>query len=117
MTKINSALSIRIDLANGTRFGPGKAALLAAIRGEASISGAAKTLGMSYPRALKLIEQMNSAFDSPIVEAQHGGPKGGGARVTAKGLELLRLYNSISHSAQESSERDLKAIESLINSR
>lgn len=117
MTQINSALSIRIDLANGTRFGPGKAALLSAISREASISGAAKALGMSYPRALKLIDQMNSAFNSPIVEAKHGGQKGGGAHVTSKGVELLRLYNSINDGAQQSSKRDLKAIESLAKSK
>jgi molybdate transport system regulatory protein len=117
MTPKDSALSIRIDLANGTRFGPGKAALLTAIQAETSISGAAKSLGMSYPRALKLIEQMNSAFNSPIVEAKHGGQKGGGASVTAKGLELLNLYNRISEDAQRTSKQDIQAIENLIKSR
>jgi molybdate transport system regulatory protein len=40
-------LSIRIDFASGDRIGPGKIALLEAIRSAGSISGAARSLGMS----------------------------------------------------------------------
>jgi hypothetical protein len=39
---------IRIDLANGDRIGPGKIALLEAIRTKGSISEAARHLGMAY---------------------------------------------------------------------
>ena len=88
-------LSLRIDLPNGTRFGPGKAALLTALREDGSIKAAATRLGMSYPRALKLIEQMNSSFAAPLVETQHGGSDGGGTRVTDLGQEVLDLYTAI----------------------
>jgi len=43
-------LSIGLDLANGDRIGPGKIALLEAIRGEGSISAAARHSGISYRR-------------------------------------------------------------------
>jgi len=43
-------LSIRIDLASGDRIGPGKIALLEAIRSTGSISAGARLLGMSYRR-------------------------------------------------------------------
>lgn len=105
-----SKLSIRIDLANGTRFGPGKAALLKTLAATGSISAAAKQLGMSYPRALKLIEQMNAAFKSPIVETQHGGRQGGGSVVTEAGHEIIARYERILNRAEASTHGDLKAI-------
>jgi hypothetical protein len=50
MTLPNLRLSIRLDFANGDRIGPGKNALLEAIRAKGSISVAALHLGMSYRR-------------------------------------------------------------------
>ena len=109
-----SKLSIRIDLANGTRFGPGKAALLKALAATGSISAAAKQLGMSYPRALKLIEQMNAAFKMAIVETQHGGKQGGGSVVTAAGHDLITLYERILSRAENTNCDDLSAIAELL---
>ena len=47
----DTGLSIRLDLTGGDRIGPGKIALLKAIRNEGAISAAAKHLRMSYRRA------------------------------------------------------------------
>lgn len=88
-------LSIRIDLPKGARFGPGKAALLRAVIETGSIRSAAERLKMSYPRALKLIEQMNSSFTSPLIKTMHGGSTGGGASATAMGREILVLYDEL----------------------
>lgn len=96
-------LSLRIDLPNGTRFGPGKAALLTALSESGSIRAAAAQLEMSYPRALKLIEQMNASFTAPLVETQHGGADGGGTHVTALGQEILQLYQAICRASEHAS--------------
>lgn len=80
---------------NGQRLGPGKAALLRAIDETETIRSAAETLSMSYPRALKLIEQMNTSFSAPLIETQHGGIQRGGARLTAMGRKVLELYAEI----------------------
>lgn len=92
-------LSVRIDFPGGHRLGPGKATLLAAIQETQSISSAAKNLGMSYPRALKLIDQLNQTFSAPLVNAQHGGAGGGGARLTEIGQHVLDLYNDMLNEA------------------
>src|ERR1043166_7856101 len=81
----STRLSIRIDLASGDRIGPGKIALLEAIRATGSISGAARSLGMSYRRAWLLVEQINDALREPAVTAAMGGRHGGGASATAAG--------------------------------
>ena len=58
-------LSIRIDLSSGDRIGPGKIALLEAIRSTGSISAAARSIGMSYRRAWLLVEEINKRCASP----------------------------------------------------
>lgn len=103
-------LSLRIDLPNGTRFGPGKAALLTALQDTGSIRAAAALLEMSYPRALKLIEQMNASFAQALVETQHGGAEGGGTRVTHLGQEILRLYQAICDASDAASEDTFNAL-------
>jgi len=103
-------LSIRLDLPGGSRFGPGKAALLTAIAEAGSISGGARTLAMSYPRALRLVDEMNTQFKEPLVETYQGGAKRGGARVTATGDEILRLYEEMRAASTAASVPHLKAI-------
>ncbi len=73
-------------------IGPGKADLLAAIAETGSIAAAGRTLDMSYRRAWLLVETMNRCFRSPVVEAAKGGSKGGGARLTMLGAEVLKGY-------------------------
>ena len=99
MPKAGPRLSIRIDLPGGVRFGPGKAALLTAIGELGSLAAAARSLSMSYPRALKLVDDMNAGFPEPLVEKQHGGAGRGGSALTATGRHVLALYRSICDTA------------------
>lgn len=107
-------LSLRIDLGDGARLGPGKAALLTQIAEVGSIGGAATALGMSYPRALKLIAQLNDTFAGPVITTQHGGPKGGGAALTQTGRDILALYNTICAAAETTSGPHLNSLNSLL---
>lgn len=110
---VQSRLSIRIDLGNGERIGPGKIALLKAIEKTGSISAAAKALGMSYPRAWKLTQNLNASFKKTIVDIFQGGPSRGGSKLTPAGLELIILYDQITIKAKMSAQSDLKNIETL----
>jgi len=76
-------------------LGPGKAALLEQIDASGSISKAALALGMSYSRAWRLVETMNSLFRAPLVATSAGGRRGGGAILTAEGRAVLALYRSL----------------------
>jgi len=70
-------LSVRLDLANGKRIGPGKIELLEAIRFKGSITVAAQHLGMSYRLAWVLVQQINDALQQPIaVTTSVGGSRG-----------------------------------------
>lgn len=85
-------LKPRVMLGEVRAMGPGKADLLELIEETGSISAAAKRMKMSYRRAWTLVEAMNGAFKTPLVEASTGGAGGGGARVSEAGKEVLALY-------------------------
>lgn len=86
---------IRILAGSAIALGPGKADLLRAIDETGSISAAARRMRMSYRRAWLLVHTMNECFRSPLVEAEKGGPDGGGARLTATGREVLVHYQDM----------------------
>jgi molybdate transport system regulatory protein len=107
-------LSIRIDLENGDRIGPGKIALLETIRSTGSISAAARALDMSYRRAWLLVEEVNHALREPAVTAETGGRRGGGAVVTRAGEQLVALYRTIESQARTAAGSEFKAIGKLV---
>ncbi len=86
---------VRILVGRGIGMGPGKAALLRAIRETRSISAAGKQFGMSYRRAWLLVEEMNGLFQGPLVAARRGGRGGGGAEVTALGERVVAAYEEL----------------------
>jgi len=107
-------LSIRIDLASGDRIGPGKIALLEAIRSTGSISAAARSIGMSYRRAWLLVDEINQTLREPAVKAETGGSGGGGAMVTPVGERVVGLYRAIESQARTAVGGEFRAIGKLI---
>jgi molybdate transport system regulatory protein len=107
-------LSIRIDLASGDRIGPGKIALLEAIRSSGSISAGARALGMSYRRAWLLVEEINDALREPAVMAETGGRKGGGAALTPVGERVVGLYRAIETHARTAAGGEFRAMGRLV---
>src|ERR1700740_642209 len=92
-------LSIRIDLPSGSRIGPGKIALLEAIRSTGSISAAGPLFRRAYRRAWLLVEEINQTLREPAVTAETGGARGGGAVVTPVGEKVVGLYRAIESQA------------------
>ena len=100
-------LRIRILLAAGEPFGPGKAELLEAIRDSGSIAAAGRRMGMSYQRAWDLVAAMNAHFREPVVAAAKGGARGGGTALTPFGVEILAAYREIETLAAEATAEKL----------
>jgi molybdate transport system regulatory protein len=109
-------LSIRVDLANGDRIGPGKIALLEAIRDAGSISAGARKLGMSYRRAWLLVEEINGSLRTPAVDAATGGRKGGGATLTPTGEKIIALYRAIEEGAHSAANHQFRGAAKLFRS-
>ncbi len=104
-------LSIRVDLDDNGRLGPGKVALLEAIDAHGSISAAGRAMNMSYRRAWDLVSEINASFREPLVISQPGGRHGGGARLTALGADLVRHYRAIETAAAAASAPHLAALD------
>ncbi len=90
--EIAQTVRLRLRLAPGIDFGPGKADLLDGIRETGSISAAGRRMRMSYKRAWQLVDELNRLFDAPLVEAIKGGSGGGGAALTKLGESVLERY-------------------------
>ena len=88
-------IRLHIHVGDSHSLGPGKAALLEAIRETGSISAAARTLGMAYRHAWELVDDLNACFAPGVVEAAPGGREGGGAKLTAFGAELVRRFRAM----------------------
>ncbi|HWA14549.1 MAG TPA: winged helix-turn-helix domain-containing protein [Burkholderiales bacterium] len=95
-------------------MGPGKADLLKAIESTGSISAAARQMDMSYRRAWLLVDTMNQCFRTPLVETATGGSRGGGARVTEFGKEILARYQRMEAKATASVARELEDFADLM---
>jgi molybdate transport system regulatory protein len=74
---------------------PQRIALLAHIAEQGSITRAAKSAGLSYKAAWDAIDELNNLAQKPLVERSVGGRGGGGAKLSAEGERVLRLYKRL----------------------
>ena len=74
---------------------PQRIALLQHIAEQGSITRAAKSAGLSYKAAWDAIDELNNLAQKPLVERSVGGKGGGGAKLTAEGERVLRLYQRL----------------------
>ncbi len=74
---------------------PHRIALLQHIAEQGSITRAAKSAGLSYKAAWDAIDELNNLAQQPLVERSVGGRGGGGAKLSAEGERVLRLYQRL----------------------
>jgi len=70
----------------------GKIIFLEKIHEYGSISKAASAENMSYSKAWKLVDYMNTISEKPLVTKSTGGSGGGGAELTEEGMRVIKLY-------------------------
>ena len=111
-----SSIHTKIQLMSNHQIamGPGKACLLEAIQLKGSISAAAASMGMSYKRAWDLVNIMNNSFNAPLVSTLIGGSKGGGAQVTAFGLQVLIQYREVELKANAVIKDQISALQAML---
>jgi molybdate transport system regulatory protein len=103
-------LSIRVDLATGTRIGPGKVAVLEEIARSGSISAAGRALHISYRRTWELVEDLNATLGAPVVQTAAGGSGGGGASLTDLGQAVVTRYRAIEDECAVVARKHLTAL-------
>jgi molybdate transport system regulatory protein len=78
-----------------TTVGRERIRLLAAVGREGSISAAARSVGLSYKAAWDAIDGMNDLFGQKLVETRSGGRRGGGARLTGPGIQVIEALSRL----------------------
>lgn len=112
---MSTRLTLRLDFDCGQRLGPGKIALLEAIKKTGSISAAGRQFGMAYRRAWLLTDEMNRMFVQPLVAARGGGRNGGGAVLTNLGEEVVALYRDAELKVRGSTSEQVARIERALS--
>ncbi len=107
---VKPTLTLLVDFGTAGGFGPGKAELLERIAERGSIAAAARDMGMSYRRAWLMVDSMNRHIVSDLVATSHGGKRGGGARVTDSGRQVLAAYREAERAAREAAAPHLRAL-------
>jgi molybdate transport system regulatory protein len=93
MTAIVAALILRRG-AQGS-VGGERIALMEAVAAHRSISGAAKSVGLSYKGAWDAVQALNNLADRPLIVTKAGGRLGGFAEVTREGLEVIAAFHAL----------------------
>lgn len=97
-------LHITIIVSDAVLLDPLHVELLDAVDKLHSITAAAKQLKVSYAFAWRLISDLESHFNEPLVNAQRGGRTYGGSSLTDTGREVVSLYRSLHSAASAAAE-------------
>lgn len=112
--KAHAEFHLRVVKGRTRAIGPGKIALLEAIRDTGSISAAARKLRMSYRRAWMLVDDLNRRLAKPVVRAAPGGRDGGGTMLSPTGRKLVTLYRDIERRALRHTAAAARALIGLL---
>ena len=107
-------LTLRVMGKRAPAMGPGKAELIERIAQTGSISAAARAMGMSYRRAWQLVEALNRDYRERVIDTATGGKRGGGARVTSFGQQIVARFRAMEHKASAAIASDLRRFERYI---
>ncbi len=104
-------LTLRVMGKRAPAMGPGKAELIERIAQTGSISAAARAMGMSYRRAWQLVEALNRDYRERMIDTATGGKRGGGARVTPFGRQIVERFRAMEDKASAAIASDLRRFE------
>ncbi len=95
-TKLQIDVKIMLRDAQGEPFmGIGLVWLLAGIAQHRSIARAAREMELSYPKALRMLKNVERGLGQTVVVRRKGGSGHGGAELTPLGRDLLRRYDRL----------------------
>lgn len=96
---------IFVDDNNEKFFGEGPYRLLRGIEDKGSLRATAIDMGMSYTKALKLINNAEAELGFKFITRVTGGKSGGGSCLTKEGKEWLDKYEKYRDACYKENER------------
>lgn len=102
---------IKVTIAKDEKFfGPGIARLLELIEDTGSVKSAVNSMNLSYSKAWKMINIMESELDFQVVERKPGGSGGGESKLTKEGKDFLEKYLLLSKLVTDYSKEKFEEI-------
>lgn len=92
---------VRLHRDNFLLYGKGVSQLLRLCGQHHSLHMAAKTMGMSYRKALRLVARAEDGFGTTILDKSIGGAGGGGSRLTPFGQRLVDDFSRFEEEVEE----------------
>lgn len=86
-------------------FGKGPCMLLCAIEEKGSLRAAAASMGLSYSKAIQMVQRAESAFGFPLTEKTIGGKGGGGSQLTADARLLIEKFQTYEEACHEATTK------------
>ena len=114
-TNKKKLIKIRIQIKNEFYIGPGKILLLEKIGQKGSISKAAESIGLSYKKAWKLIDELNRHSSKKLVYAKSGGKGVRGSQLTNEGEIFIKIFRNIESKLTKLTIKEKKDLESLFS--
>ncbi len=94
MDDYNLKVKLYLEDSQDKFMGIGVLWLLQKIEECGSLRAAAISLGISYSKAFKMIENLENALGQPVLERKRGGSARIGAVLTPFGLRFISLYDA-----------------------
>lgn len=90
--------------------------LLESLHESGSITAAAANMQVPYRKAWERIHEMEDRLGEPLVITEVGGAGGGGAELTAYGLEIISRFHQMTEGLGEDIQsRFLKAFDGIVD--
>lgn len=113
-SRMQGPVSLRLKFHDQARLGPGKIALLEAVRETGSVAAAGATMDMSARRAWLLLESINRAFNQPAVVSADEGSGSTEARLTDLGEAIVQAYRAVEQDTISAMDQRFRDIVSLL---
>ena len=96
-------------------FGPGPYRLLKIIDETGSVREACNEMGLSYSKAWKILNRMESEMGRKVIIRSRGGSTGGHSTVTDFGRQYLKGYEEYNDSVQAYAKKEMERIFAKLN--
>lgn len=110
-------VKVRISIVNNDNkayMGIGLVWLLERIKKYSSIRKAAMDMNMSYAKAHKILDELETNIGRKLLIKKIGGLEGGGAKLTPFGESFLKSYSEFQKRVESYTEEEFKSITDLV---
>jgi molybdate transport repressor ModE-like protein len=113
-------LRIRLSLTDdsGRPFmGIGLVWLLRGIREDGSIHAASRGMGMSYVKALRILNRLEKKIGRPLLVRSMGGRTRGGAVLTPFGVKFIEAFERLQERVERCAHREYARLAGIVETR